>query len=1339
MKERRLKYVDKVCFGIYSPEEIEKLASVEVNTPNTYDQDGIPIEHGILDEKMGTTEPSRRCRTCGGEINQCPGHFGLIKLSTPVINVLFIKQINNALTATCKKCGKVVLKESTIEEIMKKYRIPKNTPFPQDAVQEVCRKARNVKTCPYCGTPKNKIVLEKPYFFYENISETDVEYGDLEETEDNEEREEIEEHEEESVQQEEEIIQELRKREKKNSVRFNRPLDPKDIRSWLQTIPDDQLYYIGMNPNRGKAAYMIFSNLPVAPITVRPTITLELGKRAEDDLTYELFQIIHTNEKYRDIIERGPAIQMIRDTKNLLQFHVAAYIDNEQPSFPQSRHRNNKPIKGIVQRIKGKEGRFRNNLLGKRVNFSARTVISPDPYLSLNEVGVPEYVAKILTIPVRVTPWNIEKMKELVRRGSASLNGANYVIKKDGTRKRLDPWIEEKPEQVAESLEVGDIVERHLQDGDIVLFNRQPSLHRMSIMAHRAKILPHRTFRLNLCACHPYNADFDGDEMNLHVLQSPDARVEAEELMLVEWQILSPRYGAPVMGLIQDFITASYMLTRDETIFDPEEVMQMCTWGGIEIKEPIRKQIPGKEVFSLLLPPDLNYKTRSKMADLCDKKDKLCFEKYNVNIENGKLISGVIDKKSIAPEIAESLIHIIAREYGQNKAREFIDNYSRMLLWYLGSLGITFRYHDTKVDSNTQKLMMEEYKKALDTIDKLNELWITDQYEPKHGLSKKESFEADIKNVLRELRDKFGDLCEKSMGLKNNAVIMYGCGSRGNKTNLAQMAGCVGQTSVSGKRIFNGYYNRTLPHFKWNSMAVDAHGFIISSFYQGLNPIEFFFHAMGGREGLVDTAIKTSQSGYMQRRMVNALNDYQVEFDGTVRDRSGEIISFVYGDDGIDPMYSYFGKAINVQRIIMKALSREIKRGSQSRNFVKEYLEKRLDESTFPEKVKNELKDSILAEIDKIGSTETIDAIIKLAEEEFEKSKIAPLSAVGVVAAQSIGEPGTQMTLRTFHFAGVEEFNVTLGLPRLIELVNARANISTPSMTIYIEPEHEDDLNYVEKIANKIRPILVEELIDPQYGIELNYYQNTIKVVFSSAALETYGFTPENIVEKIKTKFSSKKHEFDISGNTLVIKFGGAPVSLASASEKLKQVLVSGIPRIQSAYVYDDVDKNGKKYYYIRTLGSNLNEILRIEGIDKRRTTTNDIMEIMGVLGIEAARNALIREMYDVLQDQNLDVDYRHLILLADAMTASGRVQQIGRRGLSGAKESPLARAAFEETDKHIANAAAAGEEDPLLGTIERIIVGKPVTIGSGAVSLTLPMKLLKKTKNEETEKSEKS
>ncbi|MDI6819407.1 MAG: DNA-directed RNA polymerase subunit A' [Candidatus Hodarchaeaceae archaeon] len=864
------KLIERMDFGLLSPDEIRKMSVTRIVTADTYDEDGYPIERGLMDPRLGVVDPGLRCRTCGARAGECPGHFGHVELARPVIHVGYIEVIYDCLRATCRKCGRISLPDSKLEEYLNQVaEMRKDGRKWWVVADEIVRSASSVEKCPHCGEKQQQLKFEKPTAFMEG----------------------------------------------KNR------LTPSDVRERLERITDDDAMLLGINPEVARPEWMVLTALPVPPVTVRPSITLESGVRSEDDLTHKLVDIIRINQRLSENIEAGAPHLIVEDLWELLQYHVTTYFTNEVSGVPPARHRSGRILRTLAQRLKGKEGRFRGNLSGKRVDFSARTVISPDPCISINEIGVPEYVAKTLTIPVRVTAHNVEELRNFVRRGPDTHPGANTVISPDG--KRYDLRYADR-EELAKTLEQGFIVERHLMDDDIVLFNRQPSLHRMSIMAHEVRVMPGRTFRLNLCVCPPYNADFDGDEMNLHAPQSEEAQAEAWILMRVQEQILSPRFGGPIIGGIQDHITGAYLLTRRDTLLTREQAQQLLAAAGLAVDLPkpaIKKDgtryWTGKQIFSMLLPKGLNLAYKAKICENCVrcKKEECDIDAYVV-IRDGQLLNGVMDARSYKALDRCEVLDRVAKDYGTTAAREFLDRVTRLSIAAATMFGFTTGIDDEDIPPEARERIDEILDEARDKVNKLIEIYNLGEMEPLPGRSLRETLEMRIMEVLAESRDNAGEIAEKYLGLDNHAVIMARIGARGSMLNLTQMAACVGQQSVRGERLSRGYKWRTLPHYKVGDLGAEARGFIGSSYKRGLKPLEFFFHAMGGREGLVDTAVRTAQSGYMQRRLINALQDLRVGYDGTVRDDRGGIVQFVYGEDGIDPARSDGGRAVNIEKII---------------------------------------------------------------------------------------------------------------------------------------------------------------------------------------------------------------------------------------------------------------------------------------------------------------------------------------------------------------------------------------------------------------------------------------
>jgi DNA-directed RNA polymerase subunit A' len=874
------KKIDSIEFGLLSPEDIRKMSVAQIVVADTYDEDGYPIESGIMDPRLGVIDPGQRCRTCGNRVGNCPGHFGHIELARPVMHAGYAKVIHKVLRAICRDCNRILLTDEEVDHFKKLFRrYPEIGQRTANLSKEILKRAAKVKTCPHCEAEQLKLKLEKPTSIYE-VSDA-------------------------------------------GSVR----LTPIDIRARLENITDEDYQLLGINPNAARLEWSILTVLAVPPVTVRPSITLESGVRSEDDLSHKLIDIIRINQRLRENLEAGAPQLIVEDLWELLQYHTTTYFDNGVSGIPPARHRSGRALRTLSQRLKGKEGRFRSNLSGKRVDFSARTVISPDPNISMNEVGVPEQIATILTIPERVTEWNIEKMKELVIRGPDRHPGCNYLIRSDG--RRVDLRFVKDRTIIADTIEPGFVVERHLDTGDIVLFNRQPSLHRMSIMAHEVRVMPYRTFRLALFVCPPYNADFDGDEMNLHVPQSEEARAEARVLMRVQEQILSPRYGGPIIGALQDYISAAFLLTRKSSLYTLNQVNQLTAVTGFEGELPspaIKAPIPlwtGKQIFSLFIPQDINISFKANVCRKCQECELAdCPYDSYVVVRDGELLFGVVDEKAFGAGEPDSLFHRIIKEKGPTTARKFMDSVGRLLIRLITDRGFSMGLNDITLPHEAEERIKVILHEADAKVNQLIETYKRGELDANPGQTLLETLEQRIQATLAEARDSAGAIAGEHLGLENSAVIMAQTGARGSRLNLSQMAAVVGQQSVRGGRISRGYIGRTLPHFERGDLGARARGFVSSSYKSGLDPIEYWFHAAGGREGLVDTAVRTSTSGYMQRRLMTALQDLKVETDGTVRTSPGTIVQFKFGDDGVDPSKSDHGRSVNIDIAIEKVLGK---------------------------------------------------------------------------------------------------------------------------------------------------------------------------------------------------------------------------------------------------------------------------------------------------------------------------------------------------------------------------------------------------------------------------------
>ena len=667
---------------------------------------------------------------------------------------------------------------------------------------------------------------------------------------------------------------------------------PGEIKERFKQIPDEIAEKIGVEGCRPED--LIITHVPVPPVTMRPSITLETGERSEDDITHKLVDVIRINKRLQNNIEIEAPDFIIDDLHELLQYHVATLFYNDMSNVPPARHRSGRSLKSLIERVQGKEGRFRQNLIGKRVNFSARTVISPDPNIGINEVGVPFMIAKKLSIPEEITERNFEEMKKRIENGPDEHPGANYVYPPSGKRKRI---TEENQEEILEDIspDAGWKVERHLNDGDTVLFNRQPSLHRMSIMAHEVRVLPYRTFRLNLNVCAPYNADFDGDEMNLHVPQTEEARAEAEELMKVQEHIKSPKMGGPIVGMLQDYVSGLYLLTQPDRTVSREKAFNLLTEAGeYEANLPDKDEISGKELVSLFIPEDISLTINEG-------------EDNQVVIEEGELVEGVLDEDALG-DYGGEIIQQLSIEYGSDKVTEFLNRVSRVGAIFLTQRGFSIGLEDLEVPEEATEQIQDMIEETVQDAEDLLDEYESGDMEAITGKTVEETREIRITKTLNEVFADIGDLVSDNFSEDSSAYVMADSGARGSMQNVTTMAGLLGQNSVRDQRIQRGYKNRTLSHFKKGEMSPRSRGFVSSSILDGLDPEEMFFHQMSQRKALMDKSLRTKTSGYMYRRVANALQDLKVEYDQSVRNAQGDVIQFRAGEDGVDPQKSDRGK-----------------------------------------------------------------------------------------------------------------------------------------------------------------------------------------------------------------------------------------------------------------------------------------------------------------------------------------------------------------------------------------------------------------------------------------------
>uniref|UniRef100_A0A669QQS6 DNA-directed RNA polymerase subunit n=1 Tax=Phasianus colchicus TaxID=9054 RepID=A0A669QQS6_PHACC len=1121
--------------------------------------------------------------------------------------------------------------------------------------------------------------------------------------------------------------------------------------------------------------------------------------------------------------QNGAAAHVIAEDVKLLQFHVATMVDNELPGLPRAMQKSGRPLKSLKQRLKGKEGRVRGNLMGKRVDFSARTVITPDPNLAIDQVGVPRSIAANMTFAEIVTPFNIDRY---VAGGAVWVSGC------------LPMGLT----VVSGCFQV----ERHMCDGDIVIFNRQPTLHKMSMMGHRVRILPWSTFRLNLSVTTPYNADFDGDEMNLHLPQSLETRAEIQELAMVPRMIVTPQSNRPVMGIVQDTLTAVRKFTKRDVFLERGEVMNLLmflsTWDGKVPQPAILKPRPlwtGKQIFSLIIPGHINcIRTHSTHPDDEDSGPykHISPGDTKVVVENGELIMGILCKKSLGTS-AGSLVHISYLEMGHDTTRLFY--------------------------SNIQTVIEKAHN---------NEL------EPTPGNTLRQTFENQVNRILNDARDKTGSSAQKSLSEYNNFKSMVVSGAKGSKINISQVIAVVGQQNVEGKRIPFGFKHRTLPHFIKDDYGPESRGFVENSYLAGLTPTEFFFHAMGGREGLIDTAVKTAETGYIQRRLIKSMESVMVKYDATVRNSINQVVQLRYGEDGLagesvefqnlatlKPSNKAFEKKFKFdytnERALRRTLQEELVKDILSNAHIQNELERefermredrevlrvifptgdskvvlpcnllrmiwnaqkifhinsRLPSDLHPVKVVEGVKElsrklvivngedplsrqaqenaTLLFNIH-LRSTlcsrrmveefrlsgEAFDWLLGEIESKFNQAIAHPGEMVGALAAQSLGEPATQMTLNTFHYAGVSAKNVTLGVPRLKELINISKKPKTPSLTVFLLGQSARDAERAKDILCRLEHTTLRKVTantaiyydpNPQSTVVAEdqewvnvYYEMPdfdvsrispwlLRIELDRKHMTDRKLTMEQIAEKINAGFGDDLNCIfnDDNAEKLVLririmnsdenkmqeeeevvdKMDDDVFLRCIESNMLTDMTLQGIEQISKVYMHLPQTDNKKKIiitedgefkalqeWILETDGVSLMRVLSEKDVDPVRTTSNDIVEIFTVLGIEAVRKALERELYHVISFDGSYVNYRHLALLCDTMTSRGHLMAITRHGVNRQDTGPLMKCSFEETVDVLMEAAAHGESDPMKGVSENIMLGQLAPAGTGCFDLLL-------------------
>ena len=1064
-------------FSIRSASDTRDQSVLHVTNTETM-VDGKPKRNGLYDARMGPQCRGFVCETCEQKNDKCIGHYGHKKLTEAFTNSIFAAKLKKILLVVCMNCHTVIC-DQTERTNLSKSKIRKGL----DNFVASCR----LSHCPKCNAPKPdlaKVDVE--------ISHITLEYKTMPEHAN-----------------QEFLTQQANKR-------FAWVMTPTEAKAHLSKLSDDDVRLLGMNPRFSRPEDLIFSNITIGPPAIRPRVMARNGVH-ENGITHMLGSLIKYDDKVAAHLAKNPTANSL--TKGIYQRYIymqSNYLYGLIEGDKVTGVHAGKNLQSLSAEFSGKRGVFRNNLSGKRVDFSGRTVISADPEVPINSIGVPMAIATNLTIPITVTERNLEKMRMLVSAGAKRHPGAKLVVPRStvlGHTKHT--YVLEYSKDMMTRLRIGDVVHRYMMDGDKILFNRQPSLHKQSMMCHDVKVMETgNTFRLNLAATGPYNADFDGDEMNMHLMQSTITQIEIDRMAAVEELVISCAHSSPVMSIIQDSLVGSWLLTDDSTRIDRRIVQELVMECGVDPSTvDCDHDFTGKEMLSVLIPRGVNIHKQ-------DQGDK------DIDIVDGTIKpgQGKIDKATLGTSV-NGLIHRIWKDIDHKGAVDFMSNIQTMVnRWLLDrghSIGIDDVYISPKLRDMVQRIIEESRVKVSDILSKI------EIYAASNNLSP-DVIESTIRQVLRNVRSKVGNIIYESLGDDNQLKAMVKSGSRGDKMNITQTIGALCDQLVAGSRPSKNYNKRTLPCFTRNDDSMLARGFVRSSFFDGLTPVEWFSHCAGGRVGLVDTARKTCKTGYAQRKMIKALEDFKVCYDGTVRNSRGRVLQFQYGYSGIDTVcqenYTFrliqmddsqlrstfllsdatiaaHGPYTDADRQYVEGRLRLYRQTMQIVfNVTRKHLGGSSVNTSFPiavglrsilTRTKNmkhrgplatptealrllrNFKDLLLSSSVPPYSTgyleialweclcprKVLETKLKLSalnhiyEEVVEFTRealIDPGSSVGIVAAQSVGEPMTQSTLNTFHKSGIES-QETMGVQRFNELLDLQKKQKTVVMRIPVE------------------------------------------------------------------------------------------------------------------------------------------------------------------------------------------------------------------------------------------------------------------------------------------------
>jgi DNA-directed RNA polymerase beta' subunit len=797
----------------------------------------------VYDSRMGPLK-NEKCITCSKGFQECAGHFGHINLNVSIIHPLYYRTVLSFLKTVCIQCSRLLVTQDHLS-LWNLMKLKGEARFNQILIHII-----KIRFCLHCNISQPKYTISDGTF----IASYKLQGSQVEKIK----------------------------------------ITMSEISKIFSNVSDDDVRLLGFDPSRSHPNFLILSVLPVIPPCSRPFIMSD-NVICDDDLTIAYCEIIKANNNLAKATTETKRQKYIQT----LIFRIKTLMDNSQGK---AKHTNSRQMKGIKERLCGKDALIRNNLMGKRVNFSARTVIGPDPTLRLNEIAIPYEIAENLTYPENVNDYNIEKLQRLVWEGKINIIERNY----NGKIQRIHTKFALKcdTKYILCKLEIGDIAHCQLMDGDPVFLNRQPTLHKGSMLAKKIIRRHGKTIRMNLATTSSFNADFDGDEMNIHTASSEMSKAELILLSSTETNIIGASGSCPIICIVQDSLLGCYLMTKNNDEISREDFFQLCMkcdgWDfqliqhkfnmAEQVYEKFNKNIPlysGRTLFSMLLPDDFMYNVKNNALE----------EEPIVKIYKGILYEGAINKANIKTS-HQSIILLLHKEYSPEICLNFINNVqfvaNEFMTYHGFSIGISDCVRNSKSSNAIDEVVTKCFIEAEELENSTNNNFIK---------------EAKINMVLSKAKDIGMRIAKESFSVNNNFISTVTSGSKGDFFNIAQITGLLGQQNINGIRIPAKLNNskRTLSAYPININKIteyESKGFIKNSFIKGLNPLEYWFHASSARVCLVDTAMKTANSGYVQRKMVKVMEDLSVKYDQTVRNSMGSIISFSHGGNNLDPTQS---------------------------------------------------------------------------------------------------------------------------------------------------------------------------------------------------------------------------------------------------------------------------------------------------------------------------------------------------------------------------------------------------------------------------------------------------